>query len=738
MKNNFLIVVSFLLTCSLNFNLLGQTDTIKKPDYYKVSEVRIYINDEADIRELRKQGLGIEHVKLQDNYFDALLDSFQLEVLKKSGYQYEIIIDDVTKDYLERTKDSREKIKLNKPSKGLGFGYGSMGGFYTFSEVVAQLDTMRLLYPNLITVKDSIGTSNDGRTIWAVKISDNPDINENEPEVFYNALTHGNEQQGMMTVIYYMYYLLENYGINPEVTYLVDNRELYFMPVINPDGYAYNEQISPNGGGMWRKNRRNNGSGIFGVNIQRNYGYMWGYDNIGSSPNPQNSEYRGTGPFSEPETQAVREFCQDHNFLISNVYHTYWNVIFPPWGYNLMQTQDSTIFNNLIACANSLNGYRNGIYIPQPENYPSNGDALDWMYGDINEKNRIFAILTEVGGADDGGFWPSPEKIIPLAEENLYTNIVCAWGPGVIENPPYIKNALLNIRYCRPLLDTVKIIAIETNPDNHTSNVFAKVLKLNDSLIIENQLNQIDSSFTGSLFLNSTEENFYKIILQQNGIDSPSKLFYNKLRFTTAGPVKLDSIRFLKGITNYYNLRPFVRNEGTSLTITNAKIQLRCSDPWVTAIAGAISIPSISPGLSVGASSWIAVTYVDSIFPGYFNLKAEMMVDGWAYWTDSIRINVITGIEEESTLPTAFRLEQNYPNPFNPHTKISWQLPVSSQVSLKVYDVLGNKVAKLVDEEMEAGYHSIDFNASDLPSSVYFYRIQAGNFIDTKKMILLK
>ncbi len=128
-----------------------------------------------------------------------------------------------------------------------------MGGFYTFDEVVAQLDTMHSLYPNLITKKDSIGSSIEGRTIWAVKISDNPDINEDEPQVFYNSLTHAREPEGMETVIYFMYYLLENYGKDPEVTYLVNNRELYFIPVVNPDGYVYNEQISPEGGGLMEK-----------------------------------------------------------------------------------------------------------------------------------------------------------------------------------------------------------------------------------------------------------------------------------------------------------------------------------------------------------------------------------------------------------------------------------------------------------------------------------------------------
>ncbi|MCB9247636.1 MAG: hypothetical protein H6613_03425 [Ignavibacteriales bacterium] len=123
-----------------------------------------------------------------------------------------------------------------------------MGGYYTYNEVVQLLDTLQMLYPNLISVKDSIGKSVEGRTIWAVKISDNPDIEENEPQIFYNSLIHAREPEGMMSLIYFMDYLLENYGKDEEVTYLVNNQELYFVPVVNPDGYVFNEEMSPSGG----------------------------------------------------------------------------------------------------------------------------------------------------------------------------------------------------------------------------------------------------------------------------------------------------------------------------------------------------------------------------------------------------------------------------------------------------------------------------------------------------------
>ena len=102
-------------------------------------------------------------------------------------------------------------------------------------------------------------------------------------------------------------------------------------------------------------------------------------------------------------------------------------------------------------------------------------------------------------------------------------------------------------------------------------------------------------------------------------------------------------------------------------------------------------------------------------------------------------------LENTNSLPTNYELWQNYPNPFNPTTKISWQLPVSSHVTLKVYDLLGREVTTLVNEEKAPGEYSVEFRAlptgrqvQSLPSGVYFYKLQAGDYTETKKMILLK
>jgi len=100
---------------------------------------------------------------------------------------------------------------------------------------------------------------------------------------------------------------------------------------------------------------------------------------------------------------------------------------------------------------------------------------------------------------------------------------------------------------------------------------------------------------------------------------------------------------------------------------------------------------------------------------------------------------IVTDIsDEQEIVPTVYKLNQNYPNPFNPSTVISWQLPISSHVLLKVYDILGNEVATLVNENKEVGYYETNFDGSELASGMYIYRLVAENYISTKKMLLIK
>ena len=216
----------------------------------------------------------------------------------------------------------------------------------------------------------------------------------------------------------------------------------------------------------------------------------------------------------------------------------------------------------------------------------------------------------------------------------------------------------------------------------------------------------------------------------------------SKGHFTTAGPLKLvDSVSYTKNSSrHYYNIKSFVRNDGNSMTVRNAKINLYSNDPWVRPVTTVNSLPDIAPGATVSSNSSTTIYYIDSLLPDpvYFNLRAEITANGWLYWTDSIFVVIPTDVEEEVSIPLSYTLTQNYPNPFNPGTTIKYSIPTQSKVIIKVFDILGNEIETLVNEEKTAGTYELTWTIANLPSGVYFYKLQAGNFIQTKKMVLLK
>lgn len=411
-------------------------------------QVKIYLNEPSDIQLLFNAGMEFDHPEFaKDGSIIVFVNEDDYSILKASGFSYQVLIDDWFEYYnnlppLSESEKQQFILQSQMNFDVTGFGFGTMGGFYTFDEAIAELDTMFLLFPNLITEKVSIGTSIEGRPIYMVKISDNPNSNETEPQILYTALHHAREPESMMQMIFYMYYLLENYNSSAGVKYLVDNREMYFIPVLNPDGYEYNRQTNPNGGGMWRKNRRNNGGGSYGVDLNRNYGpyFYWNYPNGGSSTDPWSDTYRGTAPFSEPETAAIRDFLATKNFRNALNYHTYGSLLIYPYGALGHETADSVIFREFASDMTTFNGYTYGTDL-QTVGYSTRGNSDDYHYdGDtVLNSGHIFAMTPEVGTSSDG-FWPSQSRIFPLAEENVLPNLYYAWAAGefiVLENPNY-------------------------------------------------------------------------------------------------------------------------------------------------------------------------------------------------------------------------------------------------------------------------------------------------------------
>ncbi len=410
------------------------------PAQDRYSRVRIPLDQgENVLHSLSALGIAVDHgERRKDLWIETDLSDLEISIARNAGFEVKILIEDVSQFYRDRNnaapiaspKVDREfcNAPMDYPLPQ-NFSLGSMGGFFTWPEMLDQLDAMRTAYPDLISEKAPIGNSHEERPIHFVRISNSPDTDQDKPEVLYDALHHAREPASLHQLITFMWYLLENYGTDAEVTYIVDNLELYFVPCVNPDGYVFNELNEPDGGGMWRKNRRNNGDGTFGVDLNRNYGLGWGFDNDGSSPNPMSEIYRGPSAFSEPETQAMRDFCNDHAFRIALNYHTYGDLLVYPWSYQpSFYTPDSAVFVNYSDLLTNDNRYRFGT-ADQTVNYVTNGDSDDWMYGEQDTKPKIFAMTPEAGREGEG-FWPPIAQIPTICMENIWQNLRTAHLTG--------------------------------------------------------------------------------------------------------------------------------------------------------------------------------------------------------------------------------------------------------------------------------------------------------------------
>ncbi len=417
-----------VILCSiiLCFALVGYGQS---PANYSRARVDLTTGNQHDFT---TGGFDLEHgIYLPHRMYIGDLADWEIEKVRDLGFEVEILIENVT-EYYANQGATRAPLACQQYDYGYkvpeNFAFGSMGGYLTYSEMIDALDQMANLYPDLISVRKQVGSdlSHEGRKVEWVRISDNPNENEPEPELLYTALHHAREPMSLMQMMYYMWYLLENYDSDKEIKYLVNNTEMYFIPCVNPDGYLYNEAIAPDGGGNWRKNKRdNNNDGIFnekddGVDLNRNYSYQWGLDDEGSSAQPGSVTYRGAEPFSEPEARAVSEFVAEHEFTLALNYHAYGNFLLYPWGFDGSVNPDSTIFANIGDLLSSKSGFKAGT-TEQTLGYLANGVAADWMYALYD----VIAVTPELGDADFG-FWPPESEIINLCNEGLFQNIMLA------------------------------------------------------------------------------------------------------------------------------------------------------------------------------------------------------------------------------------------------------------------------------------------------------------------------
>jgi carboxypeptidase T len=293
---------------------------------------------------------------------------------------------------------------------------GINGAYHTTLEMETDLRLLERDHPGLARVVE-IGESLEGRRILALKISDNVAENEAEPAFLILGCHHAREWISVEVPFLYGRYLLENYDFVPEVRDLVDSSEVWIVPIVNPDGLEYSIHVYR----YWRKNRRANADGTFGVDINRNYGYRWGYDDHGSSGEPASEVYRGPAPFSEPETTAVRDLFTGRDFRAVVSYHSYSQVILYPWGYTTAPAPREAELRSVAEAMSGLIGAVTGTLYTSGQAssalYTTNGDTVDWTYSLAGAPS--YTIELPPVDVDGGGFFNDESAIASIFAENL-------------------------------------------------------------------------------------------------------------------------------------------------------------------------------------------------------------------------------------------------------------------------------------------------------------------------------
>uniref|UniRef100_A0A7V1EHG1 carboxypeptidase T n=1 Tax=candidate division WOR-3 bacterium TaxID=2052148 RepID=A0A7V1EHG1_UNCW3 len=493
-------------------------------------EVWVYFNDPDEL--FSKMGelfgeLDICTVQQSDEgeyYLVLNTTREQFEQIQKLGFKTRVTYEDIAEKFYEMAGSRDPQILRD-------FGY-----FYTYWEMRDTLQTLANSFPQISRFY-SAGNSYQGLQMVAFKISDNPLVDEMEPAVCFNGATHAREPMGTTLCIDYIKYLLINYGTDSLVTWFVNNREIYFIPVMNPDGYRYN---SDSGGATSniRKNRHfysGQSSSTAGVDLNRNYGYKWGYDNYGSSPTVTSDAYRGPARFSEPETQNARDFFLPKKIRTQIDYHSYGAYNLCVWGYSgsAEPIPDSITQWEILDSMRAMNGFstsRTGPIVRVL--YAANGTSIEWEMKDTLHngvpKFVTYAFSIETNQTD---FWEG---------YNNYT---------VIQN---------NINQCRPVniyftkiagvfFDNLQPVVADTALGNGTGQLDPNETSHLWMRIRNRAIHPLDSAYNITATLVSLDTQivvqggsatFPKIYRKSTGNNSTSKFLIRCSPNATPGAVK--------------------------------------------------------------------------------------------------------------------------------------------------------------------------------------------------------
>ncbi|MEO0483869.1 MAG: M14 family zinc carboxypeptidase [Planctomycetota bacterium] len=356
--------------------------------------------------------IGVGPVEVQ-------FEAGDLATLDALGLEYEVLVEDVDR-LIALERASIEELRLLR-------GLDWYDNYKTYPEFLAYADDLIARFgpagtenPGLLK-KEIIGQSLEGRDLFALRVNAPGATPNTKPAMLFNGGQHAREWVNPATTMYIAEQFCATYGADPQATRILDALEILVVPLINPDGYVYSWQNS--GTRLWRKNRRDNGDGTRGVDLNRNWDIFHGgpgADNITSS-----DIYHGPAAFSEPETAALRDYLFDQNLVVGHLdIHSFSQLILWPWGYGFVSppAEDEALLTTLgQAMAQAIQQESGVSYTPQQsvDLYPASGTCSDWFYD-----QGVYSYTIELRDTGSFGFVLPPEQILPTAREHFEAVLV--------------------------------------------------------------------------------------------------------------------------------------------------------------------------------------------------------------------------------------------------------------------------------------------------------------------------
>lgn len=605
----------------------------------------------------------------------AYANELEFKEFLSLGYKFEVLIHPGKLIIPEMSNDIESILNWNV--------------YPTYDAYVNMMNQFAANYPAICKIVDA-GNSVQGRKILFAKISSNVNVREAKPQFMYTSSMHGDEITGYVLMLRLIDSLLASYGNDPRITNMINSIEIWINPLANPDGTyrTGNNTVS----GATRSNYNN-------YDLNRNF------------PDPVN----GVHPNQQPETAVFRNLQEANNFLLIANFHGGAEVMNYPWdrwsntGSGSRTHADQSWYQFISRMyADTAQLYSPSGYMTFLNNGITNGGAWYVISGGRQDYTNYFRWGREVTAEISNTKMPSATLLPNFWEYNKRSFL------SYMESVLYGVKGIVTDTLGTPL--KVKITVIGHDIDNsqvwsdQQTGFYLRMLspgtytfKFEAAEHYDTTISNVTlSSYFSFNQLNVKMKPLVPVPVELASFTSSISGNIVTLNWVTASEINNRGFEIERSqnsktieLENWVSIG-FVEGKGTSTDLTNYSFE--------------------DNNLSAGTYQY-RIKQID--FDGshnYFNLNNLIELD----------------------LPLEFGLMQNYPNPFNPSTRIIWQSPTGSWLVLKVFDVLGNEIRTLVNEYKPAGGYEVEFNAIGLASGVYYYQLHAGEYLQTKKMLLLQ